>query len=292
MPPQADEPYEMVPAVTLPAGTYDASASALRPLMDTFWSARGWRRPPAWPTTEVMRRAAQTGVMFASSRTEDHDRWVRAARQAVCQVTAEEAGEAFLASFTSRRLDLRSALGSYAVARFLPEHEVELLATHGCCAVCGQYTWAGDPVDLNVLNFERFKWGGVRRDHIDYVTFDLEQFARAPRLTPTRADIDIGHQLITCLRQLPPATTAARAATQLTMLTGNKAERDSLLGTLGVCGILGAAAHAGYAQAFIPYRDRELPGRRFVDQAYPTCWWTAADGINDDALQTFLPQLA
>lgn len=37
-------------------------------------------------------------------------------------VPVQEAGEAFLASLSTRRLDLRSALGSWAVARYLPEH--------------------------------------------------------------------------------------------------------------------------------------------------------------------------
>jgi hypothetical protein len=81
----------------------------------------------AGPAPVVMRRAVEAGVMFASPRAADHDGWVRAARQAVRQVTAAEAGEAFLASLTSRRLDLRSALGSFAVARFPPEHDFELL---------------------------------------------------------------------------------------------------------------------------------------------------------------------
>ena len=75
------------------------------------------------------------------------------------------------------------------------------------------------------------------------------------------------------------------------MIKGNKAERDILLGILGVCGILGTASHPGYAHVFVAYRDRHLPARRFIDQAYPACWWTAADGVNDTALQAFLPQL-
>jgi hypothetical protein len=42
-----------------------------------------------------------------------------------------------------------------------------------------------------VLSFERSKWGGVRTDHVEYIAFDLEQFARAPRLQPTPADISL-----------------------------------------------------------------------------------------------------
>ncbi|HET7017031.1 MAG TPA: hypothetical protein VFI65_24115 [Streptosporangiaceae bacterium] len=235
--------------------------------------------------------AVDAGVMFDSLRTEDHDGWIAAARAAVTPVSALEVGEAFLASLTSRRLDLRSALGSYAVARFLPEHPFESVGPGFQCQVCDQYE-DSDGEDLNVLNFERFKWGGVRTDCVEYLAFDLEQFALAPRLRPTRADIELGQRLIDQLRQLPPETTAARAVTQLKMINGNKAERDKLIGILGVCGILGTADHPGYATAFVRSADRVLPERRFVDQSYPACWWTAADGVNAEALNAFLPQLS
>jgi hypothetical protein len=49
-----------------------------------------------------------------------------------------EVGEAFLASLTSRRLDLRSALGSYAVARLLPEHSLTPVPYDGSRAICGR----------------------------------------------------------------------------------------------------------------------------------------------------------
>jgi hypothetical protein len=278
--------------VATSVSNYDPSPEALRILMDTFWTPQGWRRDRAWPSPDAMRIAVDAGVMFSARRTEDHDGWVKAARAASASLSTREVGDAFLASLTSRRLDLRSALGSYAVARFLPEHAIELAPHDYRCLVCGDSTSPGDPPeDMNVLSFERFKWGGVRRDKIMYIAFDLEQFARAPRLAPSDADIDLGQRLIDQLRRLPDETPAAKAASHLKMIKGNKAERDVLVGILGVTGILQTAEHPAYAKAFVRLKDRELPGRRFVDQAYPACWWTAADGVNAEALKIFLPQL-
>jgi hypothetical protein len=258
--------------------------------METFWTPQGWRRNPAWPAPDVMSAAIEAGVMFGA-RTGDHDSWVSAARAAADSTTIEEISDAFLAGLTSRRLDLRSALGSYAVARLLPEHVADY-SPGWCCAICGQSPPAeAEPADLNVLSFERFKWGGVRTDHVDYVAFDLEQFARAPRLPRTSDDIRVGRELVNQPRQLPPGTTAAEAVRHLKMLPGNKAERDVVIGILGVCGILETATHRGYANSYVSKRDRQLPGRRHVDQDYPACWWTAEDGVNDEALQIFLPQL-
>jgi hypothetical protein len=154
-----------------PANTYDPSPAALRPLMETFWSPQGWNDRPAWPPPEVMERAVKTGVMFAEPRSLDHDGWVHAARTAVRACTTAEVGEAFLASLTGRRLDLRSALGSYAAARFLPDHSITVPPNRHHCAVCGLHeSTASDPEDLNVLNFERFQMGhrpGIPRLLVD-----------------------------------------------------------------------------------------------------------------------------
>jgi hypothetical protein len=277
---------------TSPAVLYDPSPAALEPLMETFWSPQGWRDLLAFPGPNVMAPAVEAGVMFSGPRVDDHGGWVRAARDAARAVSAQEVGEAFLASLSTRRLDLRSALGSYAVARLVPEHPLAT-APRGFglgCIVCGQFA-SGEEEDLNILSFERFKWGGVRRDYLPYAAFDLEQFAKAPRLKPTRADIDTGRQLLDCLRQLPGGTTAAQAVPQLKMIKGNKAEREVILDILGVAGILRTAEHPGYANAFIPKIQRSEPPLRFIFGHYPISWWTAADGVNLPALQQFLPQL-
>jgi hypothetical protein len=283
------------------ARPYDLSAEALQTLTATFWTSQGWRRRPQWPDPAALARAAAAGVMFSEPRVLDHDGWVSAARAAAGAVSAREVGEAFLASLTTRRLDLRSALGSYAVARYLPGHCFEVardLSYHGYapvgqhqCAVCGHGDQGARAQDLNVFSFERFRWGGVRRDSPAYIAFDLEQFARAPRREPSAADLGVARELFGYLRQLPPGTTAARAVPGMRMIRGNKAEREILLGILGVTGILQTTAHPGYAGAFIPAAQRHLPPYRFVFGRYPICWWTAADGVSADALRQFLPQL-
>lgn len=271
-----------------PVETYDASVASVRTLMDTFWSSRGWNSSPKWPAEPELRDAIRRGVMFAAPQRLDHDGWVDAAKKAASLVSAEEIEDAFLASLTSRRLDLRSALSSYVVATRLPAHPYRQDAPDPMCSECSLYT---DEQDLNVLNFERFKWGGVRHDQVDYVAFDLEQFRRAPRIEATRQDIDAGRRLLDELRLLPPGTGAPAAAKQLRSLKGNQAERGVLLDILGVCSILQTPDHRGHIPQFVPYRARELPPHRFVDRAYPVCWWTSDHGINDSAVAKVLPRL-
>jgi hypothetical protein len=265
--------------------------------MDMFWSPQGWRRQPTPPAPEVLSQAIADGVMFAESEVQDHDSWIEAARRAAASVSVEQVGDAFLESLSTRRLDLRSALGSYAIARLLPEHSYtpvsRALNPHAVnlrCEICGHYP--GSKQDLNVLNFERFKWGGVRRADVCYVAFDMSQFTRAPRRGSTNADLQIGRQLIDVFRQLPDDTTAPQAVAHLTMVKGNKAERANMLDILGVCGILQTPEHHGYSQEFVPATHRESPPLRFVERAYPVSWWKGRHGVNDEALRQFVPQLA
>jgi hypothetical protein len=272
---------------------YDPSPVAVQILRNTFEAAENLLRP-AWPDPERMAVAVGAGIMFAEPRALDHDGWVAAARHAGASVNAQEVSEAFLASLATRRLDLRSALSSYAIARVLPEHPYTPWYNTGCavCALVVRKDGTIPPQDLNDFSWHRFCSGGYRQNDIDYIAFDLEQFPRAPRPALNVADISLGQQIIDYLRQLPPATTAAQAVKGMTMLRGNNAERGELLDILGICGILHDEEHPGYSDTFIPYTESiKFPGVRYPFGHYPTWWWRASGGISISALSRFLPQL-
>lgn len=263
--------------------SYDCSAAALRPLMDTYWSSDGWRQPPAQVPAENRARAESAGVMFAEDDRADHDGWVTRARNAADRADLYEVAQAFLASLTSRRLDLRSALSSLILARVLPDHPYTTNAQSTACSICGL-----DPTsstDLNVLSFERFKWGGVRKLDIRYVTFDLEQFEAAPKLKATQNDTDLWRSMLQAIGRSDLTTTANTLTRALRPIPGNLAERSSLVGTLGVCSVLQTTEHRGFVESWTDYSERNLPKRHFIDAPYPVCWWTARDGVNKEALQ-------
>lgn len=270
--------------------TYEISRSALRPLMNAFWASGGWRSPPILPTGADLETAVATGVMFANPRSLAHDDWVAAAQLAAYEVDPALVGDAFVASLASRRLDLRSALGSFAVARRLPTHDFTAMTSSAMCAVCGLPGQSTQ--DLNVLSFERFKFGGVRRDDLRYVAFDLERFVRAPLDPVTTEALDLGANLLSKLREAPSAQTADVVASSLALLKGNHAERTGVVDILGVCGILATSDHPGYDRRFVQYRDRRAPPHRFVDLSYPTSWWRGSAGLDERAVRDFLPRLA
>ncbi|MEI6620514.1 MAG: hypothetical protein WCP28_01230 [Actinomycetes bacterium] len=270
--------------------TYTITPGGLRTLMSTFWSSQGWREP-GWPGKDEFDRAVSNGLMFNGPRTLDHDGWVTAARAAAAATTLTEVSDAFVASLTTRRLDIRSAIGSFAIARVLPEHGFTVVAGSRQCSVCGLP--ADDySQDLNILNFERFKWGGVRRDDIVYVAFDLEQFSHAPRAAVTPDAITLGRDLLRELADVAPTATAHQVADRLRRLAGNQDQRRVLLEVLGMCGVLASPARPGYNVGYTPTARRVLAPGHFMDTAYPVCWWRGSDGVNQAAVAEFLPQLS
>jgi len=196
---------------------------AVRTLMRTYWSSAGWREDPTTAPDDLA-HAIEAGVMFQDTPTVAHDEVVAGVLDAIARVSAHDVADAFLGSLTSRRLDLRSALGSYVVARHLEPHGFEPGPSHvgRGCAICGLPEVERD-IDWNVQNFERFKWGGVRRDDLDYVWLDLQQFSRADALRPTPADRAALNQLLDELDDAPSATTAAQMARKSLPATGQSA---------------------------------------------------------------------
>lgn len=212
-----------------------------------------------------------------------HDELVERGSKISGSIAKSRVVDAFLASLSTRRLELRSALSSWAYLRHFPAHSH---TGAGMCDVCGAYDNPEEGRDLNVLNFERFKWGGVRHDHLLFAVFDLERFSEIEPLTPSPEVRHLFDQLITAIRSVPSDTTSGNLHKSIPKaIRANKSEREVLLDILGIAGVLQTESHHGYLNGFVRYVDRSLPPQRFVDRSYPFCWWRGADGVDSAALR-------
>jgi hypothetical protein len=262
---------------------------ALQILFSTYWSSSGWKDKPTTPKADYQ-YAVAAGVMSEPIQR-DHDeivKWVCKVRK---RIDKEKVARAFLASLSSRRLDLRSALGSYAVARHLPAHRHKRSQRYlaDTCAICGDLP-DSSPHDLNVLNFERFKWGGVR--HLDpvYMAFDLERFLESDYPSPTAADQEILAGILRVARSLPAKARLSHLDKGLAaLLKSNKNERTMLIHILGYAGILQPRDHRGFFAGFIDAEERQETG---TDWCYPVEWWRGSDGVDEQAVHFWFPQLA
>ena len=253
------------------------------------WREKYFRIPkqegdPVMPAQEFAAGKA-AGILFDPIVT-DHDQTMNDVIALCRAIPPQQVSNAFLSSLSSRRLDLRAALPSYAVFRHAVCHEATPFPNHMYCTECDFYLGRVREEDLNILNFERFKWGGVRHEQPVYAAFNLGLFRREPEATVTAEDKRIFRGIIEAIEMCPQQTTAAALhKTFADLLPSNKNERDHIVETLGFCGVLETREHSGYFERFISRKDRAFPPRRNVDMAYPARWWTRADGINREALK-------
>jgi hypothetical protein len=273
---------------------------ALRILLDTYWSASRWKSAPSTDPGDFG-YARQAGYMFDPIEL-THDQLVEGLLSVRRRISLNEAADAFVASLSTRRLDLRSALGSFAFATHFPQHQLaEQTSTRVPsgrlhCRICGVYGSSGPKrEDLNVLNFERYKWGGVR--HLDplYASFDLIQFETMDRPSPTPEDYSVLTKIIEVAQTLSPKARANDLEKSLSKsVHSNASERRVLIQILAYCGILQPSGRAGFFQTFVSAKDQnsDQPPDHKNDWRYPAIWWRGADGVNREALIRCFPAVA
>lgn len=156
---------------------------------------------------------------------------------------------AFLHSLSTKKVHLRSALSSWALTRNMPLHTYgERPALHANTSACGDCNFLrlqSDKQyvdeDVNVLNFERIKWGGVRHESLLYCLLDLELLLQ-DRTTPYEVTMEDQTILAKMLEasQTGDPTDSARSLEKKwkECLPSSKQERDSLLEIWAAAGIL------------------------------------------------------
>lgn len=218
-----------------------------------------------------------------------HDEAVDAAIRAVNQTAMKSVSLAFLTSLGTRRLDLRSALGSFAVGRHLQQHRKEVAGPSPSCTYCGEYDTAADP---NIMNFERFKWGGVRHAYPGYIALDLQNFLLQESSMPTSTDYEILRSIIQTAKSFGPKRRLADLDKALAKtLPSNSAERRTLIGILGYAGILVDQSRPSFLERFVPCMEREWTPWHKDDWPYPVQWWDGSHGVNEAALSAWFPDI-
>ena len=250
-------------------------------LNNTYWSPAAWKRDRE-VSAEDLAYAKAHGVMF-DPITLTHDEAVITAVEAAEATRKETVVEAFLASLSTRRLDIRSALGSYAVGRHMQRHVKVVQASRSNCTYCGAYNRS--EADLNVMNFERLKWGGVRHDHPEYISFDLATFGVALDIAPRAEDFAILRSILDVAASMPTKARLGELDKRLgKVLLSNSAERRTLIGILGYAGILVDRGRPDFRQNFVPVEQRERTPWHTDDWPYPVQWWDGSHGINQVAV--------
>lgn len=251
-------------------------------LMQTFWSSSGWKSSPLPFTGEDYDYAKSKGLMF-DPITIGHDELIQRLHSLHKEVTKERVAAAFLHSLSTRQVHLRSALSSWALTSRLPLHTYEerraALPNYSSCGDCNHAGIQSDrdylQANLNVLNFERVKWGGIRLNHLLYCWLDLEQLNHEESLPVSDEDIGILHNLLRaveeCSEQESPRHLEKRWKD---VLPSSKHERDVLMEIWGYAGILAP-------------QDTPRTRPRRDDDFFSMSAWQGSDGYSRKALEFY-----
>lgn len=215
-------------------------------LTATFWSAAGWKNRPEVYAGEDFEYAKSKGLMF-DPHTVTHDELIKRLRDLHQTVTKERVAAAFLHSLSTKKVHLRSALSSWALTAGLPLHtygERSAVRSNYCsCGDCNHHGIMSNPEyvneDLNVLNFERIKWGGVRLNWLLYCWLDLELFSKEEAFDVTPEDLIIFHKMTEAIRECEDHDSARKLEKRWKdIFPSSKNERDVVMEIWGYAGLL------------------------------------------------------
>jgi hypothetical protein len=258
---------------------------ALKILVEAYWSSNGWKNGVI--NTEDFSYAKHKGFMFDPIEI-SHDELINKINSLVAELNILDLSNAFLFSLSTRKLEYRSAIGSFVIAKSMPLHTFGQVLNNKFCGICGEYEHI--KIDRNVLNFERYKWGGVRHLSPEYILFDLTQFRNLPPVTPTEGDYRILSEIIELIYELDDNAKARDLEKSLSkVLKSNKSEREILIQILSYCSILEDPVFPGFIVKYTNYIERPDPSEHKNDWCYPSFKWKGSNSINKNALNTVFP---
>jgi len=260
---------------------------AVKILFDRYWSASGWKKDADRNTSsEDIAYAMARRVMFQPV-CQRHDDVVPNVMRVAARIRPVSVGEAFLYSLTTRDLAFRSALGSYAASAWMPDH---VHSGSDRCSVCGEYDRREGHRDLNVLNFERLKWGGVRHNQLFYQLFDLTEFEKLPSFEATVKDHEVLRSILGVASSLAEKAWCSELEKAIAgLFPSSKSERSTLLQILSYAGIIAPRNRPGYFRDWPPLAKREDRPVSNIDWTYPIMWWQGRDRVNYDAVDYYFP---
>ena len=226
-------------------------------------------------------------------RSMSHDEIVEWARSSARGADEDALVGGFVMSLGTRRLDRRSALGSYAAIRHLPMHAFTASRAFdpSRCRVCGLRE--AQDVDVDALAKLRIEQDSlIRFTDVLYAAFDVATFAALAHVTIASADdwarLD---GVFTSMTSLPATCTLKDLQPAISKtFPSNKRERQYVLEALGVMGILCPPEIPSFFDTWIERDAFEQlqPAHYYArDSAYPLQHWSGKSGVHGARLRAW-----
>ncbi|ASJ20705.1 hypothetical protein BHAMNSH16_03180 [Brachyspira hampsonii] len=235
----------------------EADKKAKKILFNYFWK-NGWIDDYKMHINEKdFLYAKEKGLMFDfSNEIIKYDELIKNISSIIKEIDFNNTVKAFLCSLSYRAIHLRSFVSSYYLANKMMSYDFsnnENIENE----FYKKYNIIADNFNLeyqNVYNFEKYKWGGVRLEHLSYIYFDLREFSKIDfEFNPTKEDINIFNAILEKIDSYNMKNDSANKMQKVLkdIFKSSKYERIILLEILAYLDILEAKEKR-------EYRDTEL----------------------------------
>jgi hypothetical protein len=261
-------------------------------LFKTYWKNGCWiiNDEDRITSKENFEYAKSKGLMFENV-TITHDECINEILEIYKKIPIDLVSQAFLSSLSNKRIDWRSSIASYFIAKKIRKHKyLKTVSGHGydkngnanqtyySCGICMNLGMSEKEKyineDLNVMNFERIKWGGIRLGHLLYTLLDLKLIVKEEITRPTYEDIEIFKNILKTVESSQPKDYPSVLRKRLSEnIKYTKNEIDVIMEIMACVEILKPASY-----------DRPTTGRHdwhFVE------FWRGEDKYNQDAVNIF-----
>ncbi len=213
----------------------------------------------------------------------------------------------FLSSLSSKKLNWRSGLSTFAIMQSFPKHSFTVRENFGVnkslfdkmskedqkfvvrttpCKYCSSYK--NIEVDIELIEEFFLEVGGlVGFDIQDYYYYLLET-NKLDEVKPMEEDFIIFSEILTILLEADEKDTVKKTVlSKIGKIKGfksNKEQRQALLETLGYCSILETDEHKGFLKKYTNFASAPKKAHS-SDWNYPVDFWLGKDGINKEAFK-------
>lgn len=232
-----------------------------------------------------------------------HDRIAEAVHTLVSRFDVAAIRDGFLGSLGSSNVTGIAGLGAFSVGRVLPDHDyapwMRPDGPHegGPCRICG--VWK-DVSEIDSKQMARANsslhggsGGGANMDQVYAVLRLLDEQQRTWTPDEQSRGRTVLERAIAILGDLPPDTKfdGAEKAIKPAMGKGRSRLASPVACALFYAGILSASGHPSWFGGFLEAQMRDQRSSYRGYTPYPMDKWRGADGVNEEALAFWFPEL-
>ncbi|MEM7011840.1 MAG: hypothetical protein AAF585_10190 [Verrucomicrobiota bacterium] len=267
-----------------------------RSIAAIFGNVRDFDQSESWPADDgvivpdgELRHLIEQGwipVVLTLSNQEVLD-WLFEER---AKITKESVANAFMAGLSSKRYDLHSPLGSFAVFYAIGKDSVDEFASEDGIS---EWRRIDGPTERDFLQkaYDRLnpQYGG--HDSMVYAAYDFWRFNQIQCPMPTESDQRILEKCLNAIRNLPEIATLTHLDKALSgIVKGNKRDRQHILEILGYCGILGTPDGIPMRKRYFTRRSAPMPDHFYSREwHYPASFWNGSIGIDEAEVSFWFP---